>query len=75
MFENRVLRSIFGTKRDEIIGGWRKMHNEELHKLYLSPNIVMMTRKVRWSWHIAYVVAEGNAYRILVGNLKEVNYF
>jgi hypothetical protein len=42
VFENRVLRRIFGLKRDEVIGGWRKLHNEELHNLYGSPNIIRM---------------------------------
>jgi hypothetical protein len=49
VFENRVLRSIFGLKRDEVTGGWRKLHNEELHGLYSSPSIVMVmkTRRMR----------------------------
>jgi hypothetical protein len=49
MFENRVLRRIFGPKRDEVKGGWRKLHNEELHNLYSSPTIIGMikSRKVR----------------------------
>jgi hypothetical protein len=49
VFENRVLRRIFGVKRDEVIGGWRKLHNEELHKLYCSPSIIrkMKSRRIR----------------------------
>jgi hypothetical protein len=51
VFENRVLRSIFGLKRDEIIGGWRKLHNEELLELYSWPNIIGMnnSRMMRWA--------------------------
>jgi hypothetical protein len=44
VFENRVLRKIFGPKRDEVTGGWRKLHNDELHGLYSSPNIIRMTK-------------------------------
>jgi hypothetical protein len=55
VFENRVLRKIFGTKRDKIIGGWRKCHNEKLHNLYCSPNIIGMikSRRMRWTGHVA----------------------
>jgi hypothetical protein len=54
MFENRVLR-IFGPKRDEVTGGWRKLHSEELHSLYSSPRInrMIMSRRMRGAWHIA----------------------
>jgi hypothetical protein len=54
VFENRVVRRIFGTKRDEVIGGWRKMHNEELHNLYCSPSIIIMikSRRMRWAGHV-----------------------
>jgi hypothetical protein len=50
MSENRVLRKIFGPKRDEVIEGWRKLHNEELHNLYSSPIIIIIikSRKIRW---------------------------
>jgi hypothetical protein len=50
-----VLRRVCGPKRDEITGGWRKMHNEELHKLYSSPNIIGMisSRRMRWAEHVA----------------------
>ena len=53
VFENRVLRSIFGPKRDEVTGEWRKLHNEELNDLYPSPNIVRMikSRRIRWAVH------------------------
>jgi hypothetical protein len=51
----RVLRRIFGPKRDEVTGGWRKQHNEELHNLYLTPNIIRMikSRRMRWAVHVA----------------------
>jgi hypothetical protein len=54
MFEKRVLRRIFGPKRDEVTGGWRKLHNEELRKLYSSPNIITMinSRGMKWTVHI-----------------------
>jgi hypothetical protein len=54
VFENRVLRRIFGPRRDEVMGDWKKLHNEELHKLYSSPNIIRMikSRRMRWAWHV-----------------------
>jgi hypothetical protein len=54
VFENRVLR-IFGQKRDQVTGGWRKLHNEELNNLYSSPNIIRIikSRRMRWSGHVA----------------------
>jgi hypothetical protein len=69
VFENRVLRRIFGPKRDEVTAGWRKLHNEELHNLYSSPSIirVIKSRRMRWAGHIALMVKKMNAYRILVG--------
>jgi hypothetical protein len=68
VFENRVLRRIFGPKRDEETGGWRKLHNEELHNLYFSPSIIRMikSRRMRWEWHIARMGAKRNAYRTMV---------
>jgi hypothetical protein len=68
VFEKRVLSIIFGPMRDEIIG-WRKLHNEELHNLYSSPNIIRMikSRRIRWAGNAARMVAKRNAYRILVG--------
>jgi hypothetical protein len=55
VFENGVLRRIFGPKRDEVTGGWRKLHNEELHNLYFSPNVIRMIKssKMRWTCHVA----------------------
>jgi hypothetical protein len=55
VFESRVLRRIFGPRRDEVTGEWRKLHNEELHILYLSPNIIrqIKSRKMRWAGHEA----------------------
>jgi hypothetical protein len=57
VFENRVLRRIFGPKRDEVTGGWRKLHKEELRELYFSPSISRMikSRRMRWSGHVARI--------------------
>jgi hypothetical protein len=68
VFENRVLRRIFGPKRDEVTGGWRKLHNEELHNLYSSPSIirVIRSRRMRWAGHAARMGEWRNAYRMLV---------
>jgi hypothetical protein len=57
VFEKRMLRRIFGPKRDEVAGGWRKLHNEELHNLYSSPSIIRMmkSRRKRWAGHKARV--------------------
>jgi hypothetical protein len=68
-FENRVLRRIFRPKRDEVTGGWRKLHNEELHGLYSSPNIVRVikARRMRWAGHVARMEEMKGAYNILVG--------
>ena len=54
MFENRALRRIFGPRRDEVTGEWRKLHNEELNDLYCSPNIVRVikSRRMRWAGHV-----------------------
>ena len=68
-FENRVLRRIFGSKRDEVTGEWRKLHNEELNDLYCSPNIFRMikSRRMRWAEHVARMGERGGVYRVLVG--------
>jgi hypothetical protein len=69
VFENRVLRRIFGPKRDEVTGEWRKLHNEELRVLYSSPSIIRIikSRKMRWAGHVAPRGKKRNAYRLLVG--------
>jgi transcription termination factor 2 len=68
VFENRVLRRIFGPKRDGVMGGWRKLHNEELHNLYSSPSIIRIikSRRMRWAGHVARM-EKRNVYRLLVG--------
>jgi hypothetical protein len=65
---NRVLKRIFGPKRDEETGEWRKLHNEELHILYFSPNIIrqIKSRRMRWAGHVARVGEERNVYRVLI---------
>jgi len=69
MYENRVLRRIFGPKRKEVTGEWRKLQNEELTALYSSPNIiwVIKSRRMRWVGHVACMEAGRGAYRVLVG--------
>jgi hypothetical protein len=69
MFENKVLRRIFGPKRDEVTGVWRKLHNKELHDLYSSPSIItiIMSRRMRWAGHVARMGEARIAYRSLVG--------
>jgi hypothetical protein len=64
-----VLRGIFGPKRDEVTGGWRKLHNEKLHYLYSSPSIIqmIMSRKMRWAGHVTRIREKRDACRILVG--------
>jgi hypothetical protein len=63
VFENRLLRRIFGPKRDEVRGGWRKLHNEELHSFYSSPSIIRMikSRRMRWAGDIARMAEKRNA--------------
>ncbi|KAJ4429478.1 hypothetical protein ANN_21647 [Periplaneta americana] len=69
VLENKVLRKIFGAKRDEVTGEWRKLHNKELHALYSSPNIIrnFKSRRLRWAGHVARMGESRNAYRVLVG--------
>jgi len=69
VFENRVLRRVFGPKRDEVTGEWRKLHSEELNDLYSSPNIVRVikSRRMRWAGHVALMGESRDIYRILVG--------
>ena len=69
VFENKVIRKIFGAKKDKITGEWRKLHNTELHSLYSSPNIIrsLKSRRLRWAWHVARMEQSRNPYRVLVG--------
>jgi len=69
VFENRVLRRIFGAKRDEVTGEWRKLYNEELNDLYCSPNIlrVIKSRRMRWAGQLARMGERRGVYRVLVG--------
>ena len=69
MFENRVLRRVFGPKRDEVTGEWRKLYNEELSDLYSLPNIVRVvkSRRMRWAGHVARMVEGRGMHRVLVG--------
>ena len=69
VFENRVLRRIFGPKRDEVTGEWRKLHNEELNDLYCSPKFVRVikSRRMRWAGHVARMGKGRGVYGVLVG--------
>jgi len=69
VFENVVLRRIFGPRKDEVTGEWRRLHNEELHDLYSSPNIVQVikSRRMRWAGHVACMDEERGVDRVLVG--------
>jgi hypothetical protein len=72
VFENRVLRGIFGPKRDEVTGQWRKTQNGELHNLYSSPDIIrqIKSRRMRWEGHVARMGEGRDVYRVLVGKPK-----
>jgi hypothetical protein len=71
VFENRVLRRIFGLKRDEVTGEWRKLHNKELHDLYSSPSMFrIITSRMGLAWHVERMGEKRNAYRTLVGTLE-----
>jgi hypothetical protein len=69
VFENRVLRRVFGLMRDEVTGEWRKLHNEELNDLYSLPNIVRVvkSRRMIWAGHVARMGEDRGMYRVLVG--------
>ncbi|KAJ4436184.1 hypothetical protein ANN_18814 [Periplaneta americana] len=69
MFKNKVLRKIFGAKRGEVTGEWRKLHNAELHALYSSPDIIknIKSRRLRWAGHVARMGESRNAYNVSVG--------
>ena len=77
VFENMVLRRIFGPRRDEVTGEWRTTHNEELNDLYSSPNIVRVikSRRMRWAGHVARMGEERGAYRVLVGKPEGKNHW
>ena len=72
VFENRVLRRVFGHKRDEVRGEWRKLHNEELSDLYSLANIVRVvkSRRMRWTGHVAPMVELRGVHRVLVGKTE-----
>jgi hypothetical protein len=67
--KKRVLRRILEPKRDEVTGEWRKLHNEELNDLYISPNIILVkkSRRIRWAGHVARMGKRKGVYRVLVG--------
>jgi len=69
VFEKRVLKKLFGSKRNEVTGEWRKLHNEELSDLYSSPNIVRVikSRRMRWAGHVARMGDRRGAHRVLIG--------
>jgi hypothetical protein len=69
VFENRVLRRIFVPKTDEVTGEWKKLHNEELHNLYSSPDIIkqIKLRQMRWAGQVAHMGEERKVYKVLVG--------
>jgi len=69
VFDSRVLRRIFGPRKDEVTGEWRKAHNEELNDLYTSPKIlrVIKSRKMRWEGHVACMGERRGVHRVLVG--------
>ena len=69
VFENRMLRRVFGPRRDEVTGEWRKLHNEELSDLYSLPNIVrvLKSRRMRWAGHVERMGEGRGVYRVLVG--------
>jgi hypothetical protein len=71
-FENKVLRRIFVPKRDGVTGGWRKLHNEELHNLYSSPSIIRIikSRRMKWAGHVARMGKNRNVYGLLVGKAE-----
>ena len=73
VFENMVLRRIFGSRNEEVTGEWRRLHNEELNDIYVSPNIVRMikSRRMRLTGHVARMSEERGVYRVLVGKPEE----
>jgi len=77
VFENMVLRRIFGPRRDEVTGEWRRLHNEELNDLYSSPNIVLVikSRRMRWAGHVARVGEERGVLGSWRGKRREGDYW
>jgi len=77
VFENRVLRRVFGPKRDEVTWDWRKLHNEELRDLYSLTNIVRVvkSRRMRWAGHVASMGEGRGVHRVKVGNLRETDHW
>jgi hypothetical protein len=73
VFENKVLRRIFGSKRNEVTGEWRRIHNRELYALYSSPNIirVIKSRRLKWAGHVARMGENGGVYGFSWGYLRE----
>jgi hypothetical protein len=76
VFENRLLRRIFGPKMDDVKGEWRKLHSGELHNLYSSPDIIrqIKSRRMRWAGHVARMGKGRNVYRVLVGKPEGNSY-
>ena len=77
VFENRLLRRLFGPKRDEVTGEWRKLHNEQLSDLYFLPNIVRVvkSRRMRWAGHVARMGEGRGVHRVLVGKPEGKNHW
>jgi hypothetical protein len=77
VFQNRMLREIFGSKRDEVRGEWRKLHNEELSDLCPTPNIVRVikSRRMRWAGQVACMGDRRGAYRVLIGRTDGNRHF
>jgi len=76
LFESRVLRRIFGPRRDEVTGKWSKLHNEELNDLYCSPNIVRVikSRRMRWAVHVARMGERRGVYKGMMGKTDETDH-
>jgi hypothetical protein len=77
VFENRVLRKVFGPKRNLVTGEWRKLNNEELNDLYFLPNIAQFvkSRRMRWARHVARIGEDGGVHRVLVGKTEGKSYW
>jgi hypothetical protein len=72
VFENRVLRRMFGPKRDEVTGAWRKLHSEDLHNYYSFPDIIrqVKSKRMRWAGHVTRMGEERKVYKVLVGKTE-----